>query len=319
VDGVSQQRMDGISMVYTLQSARAPGRRRTQYFEMMGNRAIYQDGWFANTIPQRPPWSPIGKGPANGNPKAYPWELYDLDADFSQSHDVAGEFPDRLRKLRAAWDKEAGENNVLPLDDSVAGRVHVNPYRAGRNSYVFWGSGIRLPDDTAPPLRERSFTIAADIQVADGGQGVLVAAGGRFGGWVFYLKDGVPVVESSLSQQPQDRYRITADRAVPGGVAKLRFVFDLDREGVPYAGGWLTILIDGEAAGRGRIEHAPVIQPELTETFDIGSDSGSKVSDRYEGDGRFSGSIRKLTIDFPHDAAPANSGAVSRNQTVSQK
>lgn len=295
VNGVSQQRIDGVSMAYSFASATLPSTRSTQYFELFGNRAIYHDGWWAGTTPRRAPWDSGGK---TGSPETYDWELYNLRKDFTQAVDLAARHPDRLRTLQDLWEREADSNQVWPLDDRTLERLRINPYRSARREYVFWGPDIRLSDDTAPPIRERSFRVSADIDIpAAGGRGVLLASGGQFGGWSFYLVNGRPVADHASSQQPRDHTRIESPRALAPGARTVSFKVDYD--GMPAArSASLTIETNGEELARGRVERPIRFQAEAGETFDIGFDTGTTVSDQYEDDGRFNGGIRKLTVEM---------------------
>ena len=298
VNGVEQQRMDGVSMVYSFASADAPGRHRTQYFEMMGNRAIYHDGWMASTTPTRATWlrTPLA---VKATPADYDWELYDLEHDFSQAHDLAVERPAKLAELRALFEEEARRNHVYPLDDRLdlprfAAAAALGP--KPRSSYVYWGKGVSVPADLAPSLRG-SFTLTAEI---DGGddtpRGVLAALGGRFAGWSFYLQDGRPVVLMAGAHRPDRIFRVAAGEAVPRGASTVRYDFASDGVG---RGGFMRISIDGREVGQGRIERTIVRTVEMTDTFDVGFDGDTPVTGDYTHEGRFTGEIRKLTVDQP--------------------
>jgi arylsulfatase len=194
LDGVPQKPIEGVSMAYSFGDARAPSRRRTQYFEMPGNRAIYNDGWIASTIPPVAPWVVGGKKP---DVDAYQWELYHVAEDFSQAVNLADNEPAKLRELQELFWIEAARYNVLPLDNSTIERfdVRIRPsLTRGRNVFTYFPGQIRIPEGTAPDLKNKSFKVAATVEIpAAGANGPIATQGGRFNGWGLYLLDGRPV------------------------------------------------------------------------------------------------------------------------------
>ena len=294
VNGARQQKIDGISMAYSFEAPRAPERHQTQYFEMIGNRAIYDKGWMASTTPARLPWQLGGSGIS---PMDYKWELYDLNRDFSQANDLAAKQPARLEKLKALWMEEAVRNNVLPLDDrqgTERAKGAMRPADRPRASYDYWGNGISVAHGKAPPLGLSSFTMEADVIAPEGGlNGVLVTNGSRFGGWSFYFDKGRPIVVHALSQQARHLYRIAAETAVPVGPVKLRYDFDL--RGRPGQGGTMRISVNGQEVARGEIPRTVYFPAGLGETFDTGRDTGATVVD-YPGGDALNGEIRKIHI-----------------------
>jgi arylsulfatase A-like enzyme len=197
VNGVPQRPIEGVSMAYSFakENAAIASRHHTQYFEMMGDRAMYQDGWIASTTPLRPPWDITGattQDPAN----AFKWELYDLSKDWTQFDDVAAKYPAKLRELEEQFWIEAAKYNVLPLDSSVVTRLVVPKpsLTAGRKLFTYSGELTGIPGGDAPQLLDTSFTITADVDIPQGGaEGMLITDGGRFGGYGFYLVKGKPV------------------------------------------------------------------------------------------------------------------------------
>lgn len=293
VNGVTQQRMNGISFAYSFKNAQAPERRHTQYFELMGNRALYHNGWWAATTPQRLPWR--SQVPPSDLTR-WPWELYNLEQDFAQAKNLADRHPEKLENLKVLWAKQAKMNSVYPLDDSTISRLRNNPYQAERKNYRYWGP-VRIPDTSAPPLRERSFTLTADVEIlANGGEGVLAASGGRFGGWAFYLKDGRPIAVHNATQQPRDHFEVRAIRALSPGPAQIAYTFVVDAGTGPRRGGMLTIRVNGVELAKGRIDRLASFD-EAQEPFEIGDDSGTLVSDDYGAHVRFSGLIKKVSVD----------------------
>jgi arylsulfatase A-like enzyme len=299
VNGVPQQRVDGTSLAYTFDDARAPTRHTTQYFEMIGNRAIYKDGWLANTKPRRLPWEM--SAPAGDAETSYQWELYDLNHDYSQSKDLAAAQPEKLKALQTLWTSEAERNNVFPIDDSfgptraIKARVaHYSP----RLNFVYWGKNISISDVAAPNVAARSFSLMADVVLpTDHETGVIAATGSWFGGWSFYLQNGKPVGLEAFSQQPQDQFRIASKVALPAGPATIRYDFAYDGGGLGK-GGTLTISVNGHAVAQGRIDRTILVTAGLGETFDIGRDTGAPVSEDYKDQGLFSGEIRKVAVDL---------------------
>ena len=294
VNGVAQQRIDGVSLAYSFNDARAAEQHDTQYFEMIGTRAIYHKGWLASTTPARKPWT---MGGSDRSPMAYDWELYDLTKDFAQSRNLASRYPEKLKELQALWTAEARKNNVFPLDDrqthdrAAAAKIAFAPKR---QSFTYWGKGLNVAQEVAPVIRGRSFSIVADVEIpAGGGNGPLVAQGSKFGGWSFYLKDGKPAAHMAASQQPIHQFQVTASEALPAGPAQIVYNFDYD--GGMASGGLMRIEVGGKEVARGRIERTILVPAGLGETFDIGDDSGATVIDYPKGR-HFDGEIRKVEV-----------------------
>lgn len=297
VNGARQQRMDGVSMAYSFAAPKAPGQRRTQYFELVANRGIYHDGWWAGTTPQHVGYA--GPGAPQKMPEDWPWELYNIDKDFSQAHDLAASHPAKLAEMKALFQQEAARNNVLPVDDRVAERAAavMNAVKP-RDAYVYWGNDVSVTVDRAPRF-VGSFSLSADIDTSAGeAEGVLAALGGHFAGWSFYLKDGRPTVVMAGSNQPARTFRVAGNRAVPAGRSNVRFDFVAD-DARPGSGGMMTISVDGQPAGQGRIERPMVMTTELSDMFDVGFDGSTTVTDDYAGDGRFKGVIHKIEVRKP--------------------
>ncbi len=294
VNGIEQQPIDGTSFSYTFSDAKAAERHSTQYFELLANRAIYHEGWMASTTPERLPW---GLGSSGVSPTDYRWELYDLEHDYSQAHDLAARNPQKLAELKALWETEARRNQVYPLDDTQGGRRSMGSMRADdipRPSYVYWGAGISAAASRAPMLGIFPFSIEADVVVPAGGlDGVLLANGSRFGGWSFYFDKGRPVAVHAYSQQPEHLYRVAAEAIVPAGKVRLGYVFT--PRGPVGAGGTLVISVNGRQVAEGSIDHTALITAGLGETFDTGRDTGATVVD-YPGSNRFNGEIHRIEV-----------------------
>ncbi|WOK37279.1 arylsulfatase [Sphingomonas sp. C3-2] len=290
VNGARQRRMDGVAMGYSFADARAAGQRHTQYFELIGNRGIYHDGWWAGTTPQN-----IGYNRKGTPIPDWPWELYNLDKDFSQSRDLARVYPQKLAEMKALFATEAERNNVFPVDDQVNKRAAaVMGAAKPKSRYVYWGKNISIPSDYAPRL-SGSFTLTADIRTASGAQdGVLAALGGHFGGWSFYLKDGRPTVTMAGSTQADRVFRVAGRDRIPAGTAIVRYDFAADKG--PGSGGQMRISVNDREVASGRIERALVMPAEVTDTFDVGLDSGTLVTGEYEGHAAFKGEIHRLEV-----------------------
>jgi arylsulfatase A-like enzyme len=296
VNGITQQRIDGVSLAFSFDAPEAAARHTTQYYEMLGNQGIYRDGWLANTAPDHFPWQRKG----HAAPVDYAWELYDLNRDFAQAHNIAAEHPEKLRELQALFWSEAEKNQVLPLDNRLnmarfmAGE---HPQRPQSGKYVYWGKSISLPAATAAPLLHNSFAITADLVVPEnGGNGVIVALGSKFGGWSFYLQDGKPVALMAATQLPNDTFRVASDTALPAGPVQLRYDFDFD--GGFNAGGTLRISIDGREVAQGRIARTLSKLPEMTDTFDVGFDADTQVSADYANGGHLDAEVSKVEVQI---------------------
>jgi arylsulfatase A-like enzyme len=297
VDGIGQQRIDGISMRGSFDEAGAPG-RETQYFELYANRAIYHRGWLASTRPVVEPWKQDYPG---GNPLSdYQWELFHLDQDYSQANDLAAAFPEKLEALQALWWEQAENNNVLPLDDRRGAaraweRVVAN--WGGSRQVVYRGNQVSVAWAAAPPMFARDFSIVAELSPAtETASGVILAAGSWFGGWSFYLDAGRPVAYHAFSLRPEDQFLVMAE-SVPGPAPlQLEFRFKYDGGGIGK-GGMMSILGDGTLIAEGRIERTISIPVGLGETMDTGRDTGVPVARNRPGQTPFEGEIHEIRIN----------------------
>ncbi|WP_426566786.1 sulfatase-like hydrolase/transferase [Angustibacter sp. McL0619] len=301
VNGVLQSPMEGTSMLYSLNDADAPERHDLQYFEMFGNRGIYHRGWSAVTK-HKTPWMILD--PHMGPFDADVWELYDGSSDFSQADDLAAQQPERLAGLQRLWLIEAAKYNALPMDDRSGERL--NPELAGRptlihgNSQLFYPGMGRLSENSVVSIKNKSFSVTAEVDVPPGGaRGVLIAQGGRFGGWAVYLKDGRATFAYNVLGI--HLFTTVADTAVPEGTHQVRMEFAYDGGGLAK-GGDVTLYYDGTAVGSGR---AAATQPMIfsaDETTDIGNETGTTVTDDYTpATSRFTGRIHWVQIDVGDD------------------
>ncbi|MBK8994106.1 MAG: arylsulfatase [Gammaproteobacteria bacterium] len=294
VNGVEQQPIDGSSLLYAFDNAAAAERHDTQYFEMMGNQAIYHQGWLASSTPAIAPWARDRRN--DTLPSEYPWELYDLRADFSQAHDLASAHPEKLAQMKALFLEEARRNQVLPLDNrlSMERFLAASSQHRKADRYTYWGAGVSVPAVSAAPILNRSFTISAELDVPAPAQGVVLALGSRFGGWSFFVQDGTPVALMAASQLEGDQSRVVASGRLPAGKSVLSYQFVSD--GGVNAGGEMRISVDGREIGRGRIARTISKLPEMTDTLDIGFDADTPVTAEYRDGGRFNGTLSRVDV-----------------------
>ncbi len=296
VNGVEQQPIDGSSLLYAFDNAAAAERHDTQYFEMMGNQAIYHQGWLASSTPAIAPWARDRRN--DTLPSEYPWELYDLRADFSQAHDLASAHPEKLAQMKALFLEEARRNQVLPLDNrlSMERFLAASSQHRKADRYTYWGAGVSVPAVSAAPILNRSFTISAELDVPAQAQGVVLALGSRFGGWSFFVQDGTPVALMAASQLEGDQSRVAASGTLPAGKSVLSYQFVSD--GGVNAGGEMRISVDGREIGRGRIARTISKLPEMTDTLDIGFDADTPVTAEYRDGGRFNGTLNRVDVNI---------------------
>jgi len=308
LNGTPQKPLDGASLVYTFDDAKVSTRHTTQYFELVGNRAIYKDGWMACTTPLRLPWVTVAGSEAN--PDDFKWELYNINEDFSQANDLAAKFPDKLKELQAAFDVEAKKFNVYPLDSSFSSRADpaIRPSLSrGRSEYVYFPGMKRIPEGSAPDFKNKSWTIAAEVDIPKGGaNGVIATIGGRFGGWALLLQESKPLFAYALSNQPNHKFKIQAAQALSPGNHVLRVVFKYDGGGIGK-GATATLLVDEKPAGEVKIPQTIAVRFSLDETFDVGEDTGTPVLEEYaeKMPFRFTGTLNKFAVVLdPHSLTP---------------
>jgi arylsulfatase A-like enzyme len=298
VDGIAQKPIEGVSMAYTFDgaNANAPSARTKQYFEMMGNRAIYHDGWIATTTPPQPPWlMGLAKFPDVVN--GYKWELYNLKEDFSENHNLATKMPDKLREMQELFLMEATKYSVFPLDNDVLQRVlspRPSPV-AGRSVFTYSGEVSGLPAGCAPNTLSRSYTITAEVEIPKGGaEGMLNTIGGRFGGYGLYLVKGKPVF--TYVQLTTERFRWEGKEALTEGKHTIVFDFKYDGPGAGK-GGTGVLSVDGKEVASKKMPHTVPFMVSFDESFDVGVDTRTGVDDKdYQVPFRFTGKIDKLTV-----------------------
>jgi arylsulfatase A-like enzyme len=335
VDGIEQAPIEGTSFAYTFDKANAdaPSRHRTQYFEMFGQWALYHEGWLLSTKVNRAPWDAFG--PANPDPlNNQVLQLYDLTTDFSQSHDLAKEHPDKVQELKQLFIREAQKYHVFPLDASVAARI-VAPrpnITAGRSEFVYTRPMTGLPQGDSPLLLNTSYTITAEIEVPEGGaEGMILTSGGRFAGYGFYLLKGKPVFLWNLIDL--QRIRWEAPEALAPGKHKVEFEFTYDGAGpgtLAYnnfsgigQGGTGVLRVDGTDVVTKKMQKTLPMILQWDEAFDIGSDTLTGVNDAdYQPPFPLTAKLERLTIKVdrpqltPEDVAKLQKAA--RNNSSSE-
>lgn len=320
VNGIKQIPIEGVSMKYTWDktNANAPTQHSTQYFEMLGNRAIYQDGWVAATTPATLPWE-LSTAPPPDVITGYKWELYNVGEDPTQSNDLAANMPDRLKQMQAVFYSEAAKYNVLPLDNSSLARWNTPrpSLTAGQTVFTYSGELSGVPASAAPSILNKSYTITAEVEIPSGGaEGMIVTEGGRFGGYGLFLSKGVAGIRSG---KPVFLYNLlNLKRTIWSGpelsAGKHTIVFDFKSDGPGLAkGGTGVLTVDGKEVDKKSMKQTtPITFPE-DETFDVGLDTRSGVAMleyRYDPPFKFTGKINKLTFKLePELKEPAQARA----------
>ena len=295
VDGIAQKPIEGVSMVYTFEDADTKSRRPVQYFEMLTNRAIYQDGWVACSR-YGVPWETAGK--SLEGLKSATWELYNVEEDFSEANDLAAENPDKLRELQGLFKEEAEKYGVFPLDPRMSERMDPSLRIAGTapTSWTYYGGNVWLPEPIGPQIFPRGHTITANLTIPKGGaEGVITCAGAFSCGWTLFIKD----------QKPTFRYQAfdIANVEIPGTVAIPEGAVTVKTEFTPdpsskTGGGTLKLFVDGKPAGEGKLTRT--FPRHGLEPFEVGRDSITPVDPAYEDEGsfEFTGTIDKITFEL---------------------
>lgn len=300
VDGVAQKPLEGVGMAYTFADREASDRHTTQYFEIFGNRGIYDHGWTAVTA-QRAPWLMASSVELSDLAESR-WELYDTRTDWSQARDVSAEHPDVLERLKTKFIAEAARYDVLPLDHSTVGRQAGQDNRpphpmAGRTSITLYPHMDGLNEKAGPRLFNRGFLLSAAVDVDDpaGCEGVLFSVGGRFGGMTLYVLDGVPAFEYNFFRRSNGKAAGTEPLTAGTHVVELEFAYD----GGIAAGAELLLFVDGRQVGSGRIAVTAPAMFSMNETMDVGRSRGSAVSEAYSGAFAFTGgTLHHVRVDL---------------------
>jgi arylsulfatase len=293
VNGIGQRPIEGVPMNYSFDNASAPDARTTQYFEMIGNRAIYHDGWFAGTI-HKAPWEAAPRRPLQEDV----WELYNVNEDFSQANNLAEKDPAKLEELKKKFLDEAVKYNVLPIDDrsierfdaKIAGRPDL---MQGRTKLTLYEGAKGIPENAFINVRNTSLAITAEVDVPANASGVLLCQGGDFGGWSFYMLDGRPVY--TYNWVGIESYTITGTQKVPAGKHSIRF--DFAYEGGRGGGGTGTISLNGQKVAEGKIGKTNANTFGIDESADVGVDENTPVTPAYAKAPKFTGRIASVTVE----------------------
>jgi arylsulfatase len=303
INGVKQTPIEGFSLVYSFDNAKAPTHHKSQYFELMANRGIYDNGWMANTTPLKLPWAKVSLDAPTPNPDDFKWELYHVAQDFSQANNLVAQNPAKLKELQAAFDREAIKYNVYPLDSSLAERADVRlrpSLTRGRSTFTYYPGAVRIPEGAAPDMKNKDFTVTAEVEIPAGGaDGMLITQGGRFGGWGLLLLDGKPEFDYAFSNQPQHKYRVASNEKLSLGKHTIKFDFKYDGPGMGKSGAG-TLSVDGKQVAQGKIERTIPTRFSLDETMDIGEDTGTPVVEDYVNKMpfKFTGTLKKVVIEL---------------------
>jgi arylsulfatase len=301
VNGVMQEPLHGVSMLYSFDDAKAAERHETQYFEMVCNRGIYHKGWTAVTRHGNLPWVVVGKQPPLSDDV---WELYDTTKDWSQAHDLAAKMPEKVAELKRLFDLEASKYNVFPLDDRKGERV--NSDIAGRpqvvqgSTQLFFPGMRRLSENTAINTKNKSHSVTAELEIrSSGAKGVIAAHGGHMGGWSLYVHQGK--LKYHYNFLGLLRFEVAAGAKLPAGKHQVRMEFTYDGGGLGK-GASVALYVDGGKVGEGRVARTHAYLFSMDETMDVGCEAGEPVSEDYgPKDNAFNGKIHWVQIDI--DAA----------------
>jgi arylsulfatase len=297
VNGIPQKPIEGVSMMYSFDDAKAKSRRTTQYFEMFVNRAIYHDGWVACSR-FGVPWDTLGR---QGDFLKAPWELYHTEEDFSEANDLAAKEPGKLKQLQALFVEEAKKYDVFPLDPRFAERIDPRNRAAGepQTRWTYYGNNVRLPEPIGPLIYPHSHTISAELTIPEkGGEGVIAAAGGLNGGWSLYVKEGKLTYHYSFADF--EHSTIEAKEPLPRGKVLIKLEYTskgLKPGGTMNEGATVKLFVNGALAAEGTVGTAMARQG--IEPFEIDRDSISQVSPDYRSKGSFpfTGTIEKIQFD----------------------
>ena len=305
INGVKQTPIEGVSMVYTFDDAKAPTRHKTQYFELLGNRGIYHDGWMANTTPLRLPWAKPAPGDASPNPDDFKWELYHVAEDFSQANNLAAQNPAKLKELQAVFDARGEEVQRLsarcvirracrraPSSEPHARTQHVHLLSRARSAFPKARRRTRRTRTSRSRLKSRSG--------AGGADGVIITQGGRFGGWGLLIRDGKPEFDYAFSNQKQDKYRVASNEKLAPGKHTLKFDLQVRRPRLRQER--RRHALGGRQAGRAGQDRTHDPRPLLArrDAWTSGEDTGTPVVEDYlaKMPFKFTGDLKKVVIEL---------------------
>lgn len=300
VDGIEQLPLDGVSMAYTFDQPKAETTKKTQYFEILGSRGVYHEGWIAGTFGPKAPWSTDISGLINWQPENDVWELYNLDEDYSQSKNLAAKHPEKLAELKALFDEEATKNNVFPIGASMYTAFY-SPSAMPTSPLTEWSffeGQDRIPEAMAPKfLSGRSSLAVIDAEIEAKSEGVLFALGGTSSGFTVYMDNGY--LKAEYNAMTLNRYKVASKMAIPTGKVNIEVETNYD-SAERMAPATLTLRVNGKQVAQGRIERSVPAVHTASETFDVGVDLGSPVAMDYldRAPFEFSGKIEKIHISY---------------------
>ncbi|NOQ64938.1 MAG: sulfatase-like hydrolase/transferase, partial [Methyloprofundus sp.] len=299
-NGVAQDQLDGVSLAYTFNDAEAKGQKSTQYFEVMGSRGLYKDGWFAGTFGPRTPWNPMESKIADWNPNNDIWELYNLTEDFSQANDLAKKNPEKLQEMKNAFLVEAAHNKVFPIGGSLY-MVAYHPEEIKSSTLTEWHmyEGMTRIHEASAPKFQSGFSTHSNIEVdiPENASGVLYAVGGISAGFTVYMDKGV--LKAEYNAMTMNRYKVSSGKKIPTGKVKIEVIVKAQAK-KPLAPSLITLKVNGKVVGKVMAETTVPAIFTASETFDVGMDLGSAVALDYHEQVpfKFTGKIEKLTIKY---------------------
>jgi arylsulfatase len=299
VHGHVQEPLDGTSMRYTFDSASTPGTKQTQYFEVLGSRGIFHQGWMASVWGPRTPWVADNNPYKGWDPAQDRWALYKLEQDYSQAHDLAAQEPERLEELKQRFDEAARANHVYPLGAGLWGLLHPEDRPgAGRGEQHFNAEHERVPESMAPNLRACNSVVRVELDAPDVAQGVLYALGGVAGGVSLYVADGHLVYEYNALMLKRTVMRAPKPLSAGRHVVEVHTSVVSRQLGTP---GRLSLHVDGEKVAEALLFYTVPMLFTATETFNVGKDLGSPVALDYfdRAPFPFNGSITDLMVSYP--------------------
>jgi len=300
VDGFKQQPLDGVSMAYTFDKPEAKTEKKTQYFEIMGSYGIYHEGWFAGVPGPREPWDPAGSDLTNWDPSKDSWELYNLDKDYSQAKNIADKHPEKLAELKKLFDKEATDNHVYPIGAAMYTLAfHPEEMPASPlKEWTFYEGQVRIPEAVAPKFTSGRSTLAViDTEISKDTEGVIFAVGSIGSGFTVYIDKGI--LHAEYNAQTLNRYKIASKTPIETGKVKIEVETKYDGK-ERMAPATLTMKVNGKEVAKGRIEKSVPNGHTSFDTFGIGEDSCSPVSQEYfdRAPFKFTGKINKVNIKY---------------------
>jgi len=306
IDGVEQQPMHGTSFLYSLDDASAAERHTQQYFEVLGNRGMYKDGWWLSWMMPRIPWKLDPEtlkrfAPGVWDPESDPVELYYLPNDFTQARNVADQHPEKVKELQELFWQEAEKYHVLPLLGGLTTFFGITPPLPSQSRFTFYGDVQNVASGMIPPIYNHSYTISAELEIPQSGaEGVIVAEADHLGGFALFVQDGT--LKHTYSFVGVQEFRQESRTPLPTGSVNVRMEFAADAP-KPATGGEVTLYVNDEPVGGGRIEHTVPARFSAYAGLDIGRDNGMPVDRSYADKSpfAFTGTIKRVVFDVnPH-------------------